>query len=167
MKVAVLSDIHDHLPNLNQSLQLVKDNHCEAIIFCGDYCSPTTFKALAGFGLPLYAIFGNVDGAKYEIMKAIMENKYQVEQKNDLLEVELDGKKIAACHKPEFAEGLAAIGKYDVVFYGHTHERRQKMVGKAILINPGEIMGNIEIPSFAIYDTEENKINFVEVRRNG
>lgn len=164
MKIAVLSDIHDSLQNLSKALQIIKQENCEAIIFCGDYCSPTTFKTLAEFGLPVYAIFGNVDGAKYEIMKAIMENDYKVEQKNDLLEVELDSKKIAACHKPEFAEGLAATGKYDVVFYGHTHMSEQKKIDKTLLANPGEIHGGIGKCSFGVYDIALGKFEIIEVK---
>jgi putative phosphoesterase len=96
-------------------------------------------------------------------MKAIMENKYKIEQRNDLLEVELEGRKIAVCHKPEFAEGLATTGKYDVVFYGHTHEAKSKKVGETLLVNPGEILGGKGAPSFAIYDTEADKVDFLEI----
>lgn len=163
MKIAVISDIHDNILNLNKALAVIKDNNCKVIIFCGDYCSPTTFKRLVEFGIPVHAIFGNVDGAKYEMMKAIIENKYKIEHKNDLLEIELDGRKIAACHKPEFAEGLAATGKYDVVFHGHTHIARSEMIGKTLLVNPGEIYGGLGKASFAIYDTAINNITFREV----
>lgn len=168
MKVAVFSDIHDNILNLTKALDLVKEGNCEALIFCGDYCSPSTFKVLASFGIPVYAIFGNVDGAKYEIMKTIMENNYKnykIEQKNDLLEIELEGKKIAACHQPEFAEGLAATGKYDVVFHGHTHKTRCETVGKTLLVNPGEISGGGGEATFAIYDTKEEKVKFFEISR--
>lgn len=139
---------------------MIKENHCQAIVFCGDYASPPTFNTLAEIGLPIYAIFGNVDGAHYEIMRSIQENKYQVKQEKDLHELELDGKKIAVCHRPEFAEGLAATGKYDLVFHGHTHERREEKIGKSLLICPGSIKDD---PSFYIFDTQLNTGRFVEV----
>jgi putative phosphoesterase len=164
MKIAVLSDIHDNILNLNRALQLIKQHNCEAIIFCGDYCSSITFKILADFGLPVYAIFGNVDGAKYEIMKAIMENNFKVLQKDDLLEIELDGKKIAVCHKPAFAEGLAATGKYDVVFHGHTHKGRSGKVGKTLLANPGEVFGGGGKCTFGIYETKTGKFKIIEAK---
>lgn len=164
MKIAVLSDIHDNFQNLTKALQIIKQEKCETIIFCGDYCSPSAFKKLAESGIKLFAIFGNVDGAKYEIMKAIMENNYKIEQKNDLLEIELDDKKIAVCHKPEFAEGLAATGKYDVVFYGHTHMSEQKKIDKTLLANPGEIHGGLGKCSFGVYDTTLNKFKIIEVK---
>jgi len=160
MKIAVLSDIHDNKENLEKALKLVKQNKCEAIIFCGDYAAPPSFKALAEAGLPVYAVFGNVDGAHYEIMRMIQENKYQVKQEKDLLEVELDSKKVAACHRSEFAEGLAATGKYDFVFHGHEHERREKKIGKTLSVCPGSIK---EDPSFYLFDTKTNMGQFVKV----
>lgn len=164
MKIAVLSDIHDNIWGLEKVLKRVRKEKCEVIIFCGDYCSPSTFKMLAEFGLPLSAVFGNVDGAHYEIMRAIQENKYQVKQEKDFLKVECDGRKIALCHKPEFAEGLASSGKYDVVFYGHTHEVRQKKVGKTLLANPGEVHGSFGKCTFGIYDTITGKFKIMEVK---
>lgn len=163
MKIAVLSDIHDNIKNLNKALQLIKQEKCGAIIFCGDYCSPTTFKTLAEFDLPVYAIFGNVDGAKYEIMTAVLENNYQIEQKNDLLEIKFGGKQIAICHKPEFALGLAATRKYDVVFYGHTHKKEEIKMGRTFLINPGEIYGGMGKATFAIFDTQKETVKFIEI----
>lgn len=160
MKIAILSDIHDNSKNVNQVLQIIKREKCSVIIFCGDYCSPPTFRKLAGTGLPMYAVFGNVDGAHYEIMRAIQENKYQVHQEKDLLEIELGGKKIAACHKPEFAQGLAATGKYDIVFHGHTHERRKEKIGKTLLVCPGSVKDD---PSFYTFDTKTNFGKFIEI----
>lgn len=160
MKIAVLSDIHDSTENLKQALQIVKKENCDTIIFCGDYASPPTFKILAGAGLPVYAIFGNVDGAHYEIMQAIQENKFPVKQEKDLQEIELDGKKIAVCHRPEFAEGLAATGKYNFVFHGHTHEKRKVKIGKTLLVCPGSVKDD---PSFYTFDTKTNSGKFIEI----
>lgn len=162
MKIAVLSDIHDNLLNLKKVLGRIKKENCKAIIFCGDYCAPIIFKTLAASSLPLYAVFGNVDGAQYEIMRVIQENKYQLKQEKDICEMELGGKKIAVCHKPEFAEGLATTGKYDAVFYGHTHKAGQKRTDKTLLANPGEVHNLLGKPSFGIYDTESNTFEIIE-----
>lgn len=40
MKIAVLSDIHDNIWNLEKVLKQVKKKGCKAIIFCGDFVSP-------------------------------------------------------------------------------------------------------------------------------
>lgn len=152
MKVAVLSDSHDNTQNLRQALKRARDSGCEAIIFLGDFCAPPAFRIVAEEKLPTYFVFGNVDGEQSIISReaAVMQH---VTFDRDFLEFELSGKRIAICHRPEFAEGLAATGKYDVVFHGHTHTPRNEMIGKTLLANPGEILGSVSGASFGIYDT--------------
>jgi predicted phosphodiesterase len=36
-------------------------------------------------------------------------------------------------------------------------------VGETLLVNPGEILGGKGTPSFAIYDTEADKVDFLEI----
>ncbi len=161
MKVAVMSDSHDNFAGLRAALSKIKEKGCNTIIFLGDFCAPSSFRLIAGAKLPLYFIFGNVDGEQMQIAReaAKMNN---VTFERDFLEFTLAGKKIAICHKDDFAYALAFTGKYDVVFHGHTHEQRNEMVGKTLLANPGAVGGD-NPHSFAIYDTDTNKVEFVEV----
>jgi uncharacterized protein len=63
-------------------------------------------------------------------------------------------KKIAFCHFPDTAKKLSQSGKYDAVFYGHTHKPWDEMVGGSChMINPGELAGQFFKPTFALYDT--------------
>jgi len=164
MKIAVLSDIHDNIWNLEKVLESLKNDKVDAIIFCGDFCAPLTFRKLADFSLPLYAVFGNVDGAQKEITDLTFKNYKNVTLEKDLLEVELGGKKIAVCHNNRFAEGLAKTGKYDAVFHGHTHTSRIEKIGKTLLANPGEVHSGISGKcTFGIYDTIKNEIEIEEV----
>jgi len=162
MKVAVLTDIHDNATNLKSVLQKAKEARVEAIIFLGDFCSPPIFRILAETKLPLYFIFGNVDGEQMQIAKEAAKMEH-VKFERDFMKIELDGKKIAICHRPEFAEGLAATGKYDAVFHGHTHVPRVEKVGKTLLANPGEVIGSVSGVSFGIYDTKSNSFELVKL----
>ena len=162
MKIAVLSDIHDNIWNLKKVLRIIKKESCEAILFCGDYCAPSIVKLIIELKLPIYAVFGNVDGAHYEIMKLIRDLPFY-HQFKELAEIELDKKKIALCHYPQLAEGLAHTGKYDVIFYGHTHEFKQGKISKTLIINPGEVMGLGGECSFGIYDTRVNKFRKISL----
>ena len=164
MKIAILSDIHDNIWNLKKVLKELKNEKIDAIIFCGDFCAPFTFKKLAEVGIPTYAVFGNVDGAQQEITHQAFKNHKHITLKKELLEVELGGRKIAICHNDQFAESLALVGKYDAVFHGHTHHPRVKKLGKTILANPGEVHGGVKGKcTFGIYDTEKNEIEIKEV----
>ena len=45
MKVAVLSDVHDNVWNLRAALESLAE--AEALVFCGDLCSPFVLGLLA------------------------------------------------------------------------------------------------------------------------
>lgn len=163
MKIAVLSDIHDNIWNLKKVLKCIKKEKCKAILFCGDYCAYSAVKMIIELKLPTYAVFGNVDGAHYEITKLVGNLSYY-HQFKEMAEVELGGRKIALCHYPQLAEGLAHTGKYDAVFHGHTHKARQEKIGKALIANPGEVMGMKGKCSFGIYETKTNELKRIEFK---
>ena len=50
----------------------------------------------------------------------------------------IGGKTVFMTHIPSGIEEIAASGKYDLVIYGHTHERDVRKIGDCLLINPGE-----------------------------
>jgi len=75
-------------------------------------------------------------------------------------EFKIDGRNIAITHYPEYAVGLAATGKYDVVFSGHNHapeEHIRKINGKTYVV-VGELAGFKGKNFYAIYDTKTNKV---------
>jgi uncharacterized protein len=165
MKIAVLSDIHDNIWNLDKVLIALKEEKVDAVIYCGDFCAPFSFRRLADTGLAIYAVFGNVDGAQKEITQLASKNYGNVILEKDLLEVELGGKRIAVCHNDKFAEGLAKTGKYDAVFYGHTHVFKSEKVDKTILSNPGEVHSGVSGKcTYGIYDTSVNWVDVKEVK---
>ena len=67
MKIAVLSDVHDHVWNLQAALASLDDT--EALLYCGDLCSPFVVGLLAeGFqNRPIEIVFGNNDGDLFRI----------------------------------------------------------------------------------------------------
>ena len=54
----------------------------------------------------------------------------------------------------EVLDAVIASKKYDVVIYGHTHERVFEEVDDVLVINPGECCGYLTgIPTIGILDT--------------
>src|SRR3989344_8260805 len=161
MKIAVLSDIHDHLTNLEKILKEI-EGKVEAIIFCGDLISPFTTGILAKANIPTYACLGNNDEDHIGMMKKGGEKFTWFHLSQEYGEVELDGKKLAFCHYPKLGELLAKSGEYYAVFYGHTHEVDNKKIGKTLLLNPGSVCGinfdkaAYDKVTYAIYDTSTN-----------
>ena len=169
MKIAVLSDIHDHLSQLEEALVKLKELQAEAIIFCGDLISPFTTGILAKANLPTYACLGNSDEDHIGMMKMGGKKFTWFHLSQEFGEVELGGKKIAFCHYPKFGSLLAKSGEYDAVFYGHTHIATNEMIGNTLLLNPGSLCGvNFEksaydVSSFAIYSTNTNSAEIINL----
>ena len=160
MKVAVLSDCHDRLENLQKVLDQIQD--AEVALFCGDYCAPFTLKMLAsGFSGPVHSVLGNNDGDVF-LMLTIAQQAGNVTFHQPMASLELGGRRVAVVHYPEFGQALALSGQYDAVFSGHNHTAEAQMVGETLWGNPGEVMGRFGQPSFGIYDTENNSF---EIRR--
>lgn len=166
MKALVLSDIHDHILNLQKVIDSVK-GQAEAVICCGDYCAPFSAGLLSSLNLPTYACLGNNDEDQIGLFKKGGPNFTWTNLSQELGEIELDKRKIAFCHYPKLAELLAKSGEYDAVFYGHTHVTRNETIGKTLLLNPGSVCGiiggKIAVGSFAIYDTEKNRAEVINI----
>lgn len=160
MKIAILSDIHDHIDNLQKVLVQAKSANAEAIIFCGDMCAPTTAKIFAESGLPVYAVFGNCDEDQYQIALRGGDKFKVVGLAEEFHSLELGNRKIVFCHYPKLANLLSKTGEYDAVFFGHTHQAGMGTHEKTLLLNPGAICGikdgKYDKATFAIYDTASN-----------
>lgn len=163
MKIAVISDIHDNWANLDQfCLKLRENNDINHLIVCGDIASPATLKKLSE-NLPqkkIYAVPGNVDGDIQGHQK-VAEESNNITFFNHIGEIELSNKKIAFTHKPQDAQKLANSGKYDVVFYGHTHKAWEERLGKTLLINPGELTYFFYTPTYCLFDLNKMKAKLV------
>ncbi len=162
MKIAILSDIHDNIWVLRD---LLAGLEADALLFCGDFCAPFTLKQIGeGFGGPIHAIFGNNDGDQW-LMGQVAARFSHVTLHGDFAEVELGGRQVAVTHYPPIGRALARSGVYDLVCYGHNHERAVEQVGRTLLVNPGEVMGRFGLSTYAVYDTESGQARLVEVER--
>lgn len=157
MIIGVLSDIHDNLENLNKALEFLNQKSVDALIFCGDFCSPFAARILAESGKEVHAVFGNNDGDKFNIVNAVkshpkfhLHGEYIGDENNPL---KLDGVRIGVTHYPFYAKPMAKTGWYDAVFYGHSHKSDKQKFGNCLMLNPGEIAGVFGPPSLALLDT--------------
>lgn len=170
MKIAVISDIHDNVWNLAAVLEKVQDT--EALICCGDLCSPFIVDLMAdGFrDRTIHIVFGNNDGDLYRITSNAGKYKGRVKLHGEFADLTLGGKRFAVNHYPDIARALARSGEYGVVCYGHNHSYKVERLGNTLMINPGTIMGydgmnKRDVPStFVIYETDEDKWIGYEVR---
>jgi len=167
MYIAILSDTHDNIWNLEKVLTSLKQN-VDAMIFCGDFCAPFIPPKLASLSIPIYACLGNNDEDQIGLLKQGGEMFKWTFLAQEHGEVDLDGRKIAFCHYPKLGELLAKSGEYDAVFHGHTHNSRNEIFGKTLLVNPGAVCGiqngKPGIASYAIYNTKTNSAKIKEIK---
>lgn len=160
MKFAIISDTHDNVPNTEKALNYIKQQGIDFMIHCGDICSAAMAEFICqNFDGEIHAITGNVSGSPEEIKEKTADYNFTLHNETGIIEI--DGKKIAFNHYPEEAKKLAQSGKYDLVFYGHTHMPWEETAGKTKMLNPGTAAGMFSKATLAIYDTRKNQAELI------
>lgn len=155
MKIAVLSDCHDHLAHLEAALAAARSEGAERLFFLGDFCAPFSLDTLAkGFPGPIDAVFGNNDGDAFLLCRVASQHPH-VTLHGHFAEIEADHQRFALHHYPDVAHYIAASERFDAVFSGHDHKRYSHHLGRTVWANPGEIMGRFGTISFGIYNTAD------------
>ena len=153
-KVAILSDSHDNIPNLEIVLQQVRDSGAAVLFHCGDLCAPFMLDLLGkGFAGPIHVIFGNNDGDG-RLLQTIASKHAHVTLYGIYTELTVANRQIALIHYPEPAKRIAQANQLDLVCYGHNHLKHYEQIGKSYLVNPGEILGKGGIVSWGLYDCD-------------
>ena len=191
MRIAIITDSHDNLANLKKTLAYLNRQGIKLIIHCGDIASDETLEKMVKF-FPgnIYFTFGNADNiplakiknspcTKPKVLVQGQKSPKESDLKSDPTgqaklnfcnkfgEIEIDNKKIAFTHFPSQAKKLAKKGKYDLVFYGHTHKPWIQQISNlrksTLLVNPGNLCGVFYKPSFAVYDTEKQGLSLIRL----
>jgi len=153
MKIAIMSDSHDHIWNMRKAIAIIHEQHVDSIIHCGDFVAPFMLKELYQANIPVHGVFGNNDGDQFLLTKFSLTQFTNITLHGIVGKINLDGCLIGFSHFKEIADGLVAQQEFKLVCYGHTHTYDYQTIGNTILINPGEIMGKDGQPGFVIMDT--------------
>lgn len=168
MKLAVISDSHDHKKNILKAVSKINKKDVDALIHCGDYISAFVVRWFDGLNENIkerfFGVYGNNDGDRVFL-------KQNLGQICDLVGMELisefDGKKIFAAHMPnqETVDAIASSGKFDIILFGHTHALMNKRYENGVLVvNPGELCGYLTgRATFAIVDTNKMEVEIIEL----
>lgn len=165
MLIACLSDIHDRVENLDRALTAISEHRPEALICCGDLSQPSVLQRMAG-GFPgeIHTVLGNTDSEK-DIKRVIgAERLLKVYYHQLVGRLTFAKRHIAFTHKPKDAEKLLEEHRFDVVFYGHTHEASVERRDHTLFVNPGDLQGRFgNTPSYALYDTDPSEATLHEI----
>jgi len=154
MQIAIISDSHDNMNNIQKALDFCSKNAITTIIHCGDVTTKDTALFLDNnFAGQIYLSLGNCD-QDHDIANTDLKN-FKIF--NNAGNLEIAGLKIGFCHFPELAK--ESCPDYDFFFYGHTHKPWIQKIGNCQLANPGTLGGVFYKPSFAILDCENKKLD--------
>jgi putative phosphoesterase len=157
MKIAIISDTHDHLTNLDRALDYIIKAEAEYLIHAGDMAAVETLEHICKrFNEPILAVEGNADHDIEDLsdLNSIYPNLHYFK---DRAEIVLDNLRIGLTHKPTDAKKMAKTGNYDLVIHGHDHKPWQSFEGKCEVLNPGNLCDQRFDSTFAIYDTQLKK----------
>lgn len=159
MKIAIMSDSHEHWDNLRRAISIA-NNNCEVLLFAGDLMAPGNWlAALKTFNGPVHMVFWNNDGDIYKLTKNSQWSNITIHW--DIYEDSIDWIKIMMNHYPKIVTRAAKSGDYDVCIYGHTHNYHYSTINNTQLINPGSILGDDEVAGFVIYDTQTKEVEHI------
>jgi hypothetical protein len=156
VKIGIMSDSHDNLPNIRKALAVLKDAGAEALIHAGDIVAPFSVKEILKFDGPVYGVFGNNDGETAGIKKL-----WKTVNFSPFL-LELGGLRILLAHD-EADLDRASYDRVDVRIFGHNHKAEVRE-GRPLTVNPGEAGGWLSgRPTCAILDTEGPSARILEI----
>jgi len=159
--IAVISDIHDNLANLEKFINWCRENKPEAIFCCGDVTDNETLEFLSrNFSGNIYLVRGNADIFDEADIKNFANIKYFGTEAC----FEYGGKTIGLCHKPEQFKDVLRKGPCDIIFYGHTHQPWESVFEETRAVNPGTLGGLFLRATFAVWDEQNGglKLNLLD-----
>jgi len=143
-KIAIISDSHDNMPNIEKFLNYCKENKIKTLLHCGDITSLQTWNYIQdNFDGKIHAVMGNAD--MFDMQKKQI--------------IEIDAIKIGFAHHKEMTVRLMTKeNNLDFAFYGHSHKPWIEKIGNTFLANPGSLAGMGYKAAFAILDTKNKKL---------
>ncbi len=147
-----MADSHDNLHTVKCAVDLFKKMECDLVIHAGDFVAPFAARELESLSCPVKAVFGNCDGEKLGLKKAIRAFGEIKETPFIFNHLNLN---ILVTHVHSSLKSYLAAQKYDVLIFGHTHKPEIRREKNTLLINPGEAGGWVSGKStVAILDTK-------------
>ena len=166
MKIGIVSDTHGRSRRLRAALAELLDRGVEAIVHCGDVGSIGCAETLGEAGVPVYVVAGNMDRRSLGPLKAEADELGLHFNPEAIMLPLPDGRYLAATHGNDVTvlERLVEIDRVAYVCHGHTHRRRDEVIGDTRLINPGALAHARPRPtSCALLDTDTDALEFIDM----
>ena len=137
MRIGVVSDTHNHLPNVRRIVELLNAARVEHVVHTGDITQAKTLDVLAGLAMPLHGVFGNNDQERESLEHAIARHGFGIV--DGPLRALWAGRRVVVVHDPRELRGAV----FDVALHGHTHLLTVERPDGRLIFNPGECAGHL------------------------
>ena len=141
MRIGVISDTHNHLPNVARIVELLNRAGVERVVHTGDITQANTLEVLARLAAPLHGVFGNNDAGERAALEEAAA-RYSIALCDPPLELVWAERRILVVHDPRDLAN-AQRDEHAVALHGHTHRRTITRSAGRIVFNPGECAGHL------------------------
>ena len=157
--IGIISDTHDNVDAIKKAVAIFKEKKVDFVLHLGDMAAAATISFFDGVKIKM--LLGNVH-SESEIMKEKVE-AIGGEFLGDYHEMEYNGKKFALYHGTQkgMLGSLIRSQEFDFVLHGHDHTKRDDMVGKTRVINPGALYMAVGQKTVALLDNDD--LEFVTI----
>jgi putative phosphoesterase len=138
VRIGVVSDTHNHLPNVRCIVALFNAAGVERVVHTGDITQAKTLDVLGALRAPLYGVFGNNDVERPTLGAAIARHGFHFAEPP--LRLAWAGREIVVVHDPRVLETEPPA---TLALHGHTHRRVVERRRGGLVFNPGECAGHL------------------------
>jgi len=153
MKLAVVSDSHHALDELEKLLSYLKQAGINHLAHAGDFMTSGVTELFAKYpDIKVFIARGNMDW--YGNMLKDMRQLAHVTI-DDVVFFELEGVQFAISHIQGMAQNSAKERQIDVFIHGHTHRPKIDKTDRGLVLNPGSLMDGagfmlVDLPSLEV-----------------
>jgi hypothetical protein len=157
VRIGVISDTHNRLPNVARIVELLNEAQVECVVHTGDITQAATLEVLARLDAPLIGVFGNNDAGERAALE-VAAARFDMHLSDPPFELHLAARRIVVVHDPRALGG--ALDGHDLALHGHTHRHACERRDGALVFNPGECAGHLPgrnavgVVDLATLDTE-------------
>ena len=141
VRIGVVSDTHNHLPNVARIVELLNQAQVDRVVHTGDITQAKTLEVLARLDAPLFGVFGNNDAGERAALEAAAA-RYSIAIAEPPLELFWAERRVLVVHDPRDLAS-ARRPEHAVALHGHTHRRTVEREGGRLVFNPGECAGHL------------------------
>ena len=98
MRIGVVSDTHDNLPNVERIVEIFRASRVERIVHTGDITRAETLDRFGSLAVPLHGVYGNNDVDRRGLAEAAGRHGFRLEEPP--LRLEWAGRRIVVVHDP-------------------------------------------------------------------